>query len=100
MITYHVKLGKETEMEDLLRRAWETYRRENMVFTKTHLIVSKREAGDKTRLVEIFTWVTAPDHAPDSVKVVWKEMHELCEARDGHDGLEFAEIKLIVPKAP
>jgi hypothetical protein len=99
LVTYHVKPGKEADLEDVLRSAWKIYRQEGMVFAQPHVIVSDTEGDNKPRVVEIFTWVTAPDHAPDAVNGVWNEMHALCEARDGHDGLEFAEVKLIEPKA-
>lgn len=100
LITYHVKPGKEADLEDILRRAWEVYQREHLVFADPHLIVRDKESGDKTIMVEVFTWVShsAPDHAPDSVKALWSEMQAACEARDGHGGLEGGEVELVVPK--
>lgn len=101
LITYHVKAGKEAEMEAVLRRAWEIYRKEHLVFAEPHLIARDQESGGKPRMVEVFTWVShsAPDHAPDSVKAVWNDMMALCEARDGHGGLEGGEVELLAPKA-
>lgn len=55
LITYHVKPGKEADLEEVLRRGWEIYRKENLVFAQPHLIVRDKESGDKTRVVEIFT---------------------------------------------
>jgi quinol monooxygenase YgiN len=102
LITYHVKSGKEAEFQDVLARAWETYRKEHLVFAQPHVIVQDKENGGKNRFVEIFTWVShaAPDHAPDSVKKIWEQMQSLCEARDGHRGLEGGEVELLAPKLP
>jgi hypothetical protein len=100
LITYHVKPGKEAELENVLRREWKIYRNEHLVFARPHLIVRDKESGDKTRVVEVFTWVShsAPDHAPDSVKAIWNDMQALCEPRDGHGGLEGGEVEILAPK--
>jgi len=97
LITYHVKSGKEAEMEQVLNRAWKTYRQEHLVFAYPHLIVRDEEKDGKTRMVEVFTWVShkAPDHAPPSVKAVWNDMMLLCESRDGHGPLEGGEVALV-----
>jgi hypothetical protein len=100
LVTYNVKPGREAELEAVLFRVWEIYRRENLVFAQPHVIV--RDAPDgKPRITEILTWVNhaAPDQAPAEVKAAWKEMHALCEARDGRGGLQGGEVELIVPKA-
>jgi hypothetical protein len=57
LITYHVLSGKEAELQALLSQAWEVYRSEQMVFYKPHTLVRTVEDGDKTRFVEVFTWV-------------------------------------------
>jgi hypothetical protein len=99
LITYHVKPGKEVEMEAVLRREWEIYQKENLVFAP-HLVLRDKDAGDKPRLVEVFTWVShsAPEHAPDSVKAIWADMQALCEPRDGHVGLEGGEVEVLTLK--
>jgi hypothetical protein len=99
MITYHVRAGQEVNFHGLLTRAWDTYRSEHMVFAQPHILVQDREAGGATRFVEIFTWVShaAPQNAPDSVKQIWGREQSLCEARDGHNGLEGGEVYLIIP---
>jgi uncharacterized protein YceK len=95
MVTYHVQSGKEADFQTVLSHAWEVYQSEHMVFAKPHVIVRDTEDGDKTRFVEIFTWVKSPDHAPDSVQTVWKQEQSLCEARSGHTGIEGGEVQLI-----
>ena len=89
LVTYQVKAGKERELEHALSRAWEIYRKERLVFVQPRVVVRTKEGGGKTRLVEIFTWVSsdAPDHAPPSVKAIWDEMQSLCEPRDGKKGI-------------
>jgi hypothetical protein len=101
LITYHVKPGKEKALQETIALAWQAYRREHLVFAHPHLIVEDKENGDKTRLVEIFTWVSgnAPDHARDfaSVKTAWDQMQSLCETRNGRRGLEISVVELIKP---
>ena len=97
MVTYHVKSGKEAEFQAVLSRAWQIYRSEHQVFAVPHIIVRDTEAGDKTRFVEIFTWVShaAPEHAPDAVKTLWEQEQSLCEARSGHGGIEGGEVEIL-----
>jgi hypothetical protein len=101
LITYHVKPGKEKELQEVLSRVWKVYRQEHLVLAHPHVVVQDKENGDKTRMVEIFTWVSsnAPVRAHDSVavKTFWDQMHSLCEGRDGHDGLEGGAVGLITP---
>lgn len=95
MVTYHVQPGKEAEFQTLLARAWDVYRGEHLVYAKPHTVVRSAEDGDNARLVEIFTWVKAPDHAPDSVLSIWKQEQTLCEARSGHKGIEIGVVELL-----
>lgn len=99
-ITYHVQPGDEAKLQEVLSRAWDIYRKNHLVLTQPHVIIRAMESGGKTRFVEVFTWVShaAPGHAPASVKKIWEQMQSLCEARDGHIGLEGGEVEMIVPK--
>jgi hypothetical protein len=98
LITYHVIPGKEAELRQVLANAWTIYRQEKLVVAEPHVIVQSKESGDKTRLVEIFSWVSesAPDHAPDSVKKLFDEMQSCCEKRDGHPGIDGGPVELVV----
>ncbi|MGD0614877.1 MAG: hypothetical protein ABSA69_05470 [Verrucomicrobiota bacterium] len=96
LVTYHVQSGKEAEFQAVLSRGWEVYQSEHLVFARPHIIVRDTEDTGKTRFVEVFTWVKSPDHAPDSVKAVWKQEQSLCEARSGHGGIEGGEVRLII----
>jgi hypothetical protein len=100
LITYHVRPGKEAELQDVISRAWGIYRQNKMVFAKPHTIVQAKEDGDKTRIIEIFTWASAstPDHAPDAVQKAWGQMQSLCESRGGRGGLELDAVDLLQPK--
>ena len=95
MVTYHVQSGKEAEFQTLLARAWAVYRDEHLVYAEPHTVVRDTEDGNKTRFVEIFTWVKSPDDPPDSLRAVWKQEHSLCEARDGHNGIEGGAVDLV-----
>ena len=98
LITYHVQPGKEAEFQALLLQAWKIYRSEQMVFYQPHTLVRAVEDGDKTRFIEVFTWVKTPDHAPDNVKTIWQQEHSLCEARGGHAEIEGGGVQLIIGK--
>jgi hypothetical protein len=100
LITYHVKPGKEKELQELLANVWEVYVKEHLVFSQPHVVVRQKDVASKNRFVEIFTWVNleAPDHAPDSVKKLWEKMQACCEKRDGHPGLEGGEVDLLIPE--
>jgi hypothetical protein len=97
MVTYHVKPGKEAEFQQVLARAWKIYRSGNLVLAKPHVIVRETEQTDKTRLVEIFTWVShaAPEHAPEAVKTIWGQEQSLCEPRNAHGGIEGGEVEIV-----
>jgi hypothetical protein len=97
MITYHVKAGKDAELQAALASAWQIYTTEHLVFAEPHVVVWAAEDGDKTRFVEIFTWVShdAPDHAPDAVQKIWTQEQSLCEERKGHTAIEGGEVKLV-----
>jgi hypothetical protein len=100
LVTYRVKPGEEAQFRTVLQEAWRVYRRDNLVFPQPHTVIQDIEEGDKPRFVEIFTWVSRsiPEHAPESVKTIWKQEEELCERRGGHYGIEPAEVKLIAPE--
>jgi hypothetical protein len=98
LVTYHVQRGKEAEFQTLLSHAWDVYRGEHLVFTEPHIVVRDTEDGDKTRFVEVFTWVKAPDQAPDTVKKVWQQEYSLCEDRDGRRGIEGGQVELVTAR--
>lgn len=100
LVTYHVKSGKEAEFQELLSRIWQIYRTEHLVFAEPHIIVRDADGGDKVRFVEIFTWVshTAPEHALEAVKKLWDQEQSLCEARNGHTGIEGGEVEMVTGK--
>jgi hypothetical protein len=99
LVIYHVKPGREAEFQAVLAQAWEVYRGEHLVFAEPHVVVQDSENGGKPRFVEILTWVSRsiPEHAPESVKTIWKQEESLCEKRGEHYGIEPGEVKLLVP---
>ncbi len=100
MITYHLKSGMDTVLQDALARAWVIYRKEHLVFGEPHTIVEDQDGQGKVRIIEIFTWVNhaAPGQVPESVKQIWAQMQGVCQARDGHAGLEGSEVALLAPR--
>ena len=97
LITYHAKPGSEAELQATLLRAWQIYRTEHLVQAEPHTLVRDAEDGNRTRFVEIFTWVShaIPEHAPDAVQKIWQQEQALCEARNGHSGIEGGEVTLV-----
>jgi len=98
LITYHVQSGKENEFQKLLARAWDIYRNDGLVYAKPHTVVRNTEDGDKTYFTEIFTWAKSPDHPSGDVTALWGQEQALCEARDGHRGIEGGEVSLVTGK--
>jgi len=98
LVTYRVRAGKEAEFREALARAWEIYRRDGLVFAEPHIVVQDTE-DKKPRFVEIFTWVSrsTPEHAPESVRAIWKQEESFCERRGEHYGIEPGEVELVVP---
>ena len=83
MVTLHAKPGSEDALARVLDDHWQTARRLNLVRDGAHVTLRGTEDGNKTYFVEVFTWLDAdiPDHAPQAILAIWKEMHRLVEAR-------------------
>jgi hypothetical protein len=99
LITYHVISGKEYQLQALLAKAWDVYRKERLVLAEPHVVVRDKDAAGKSRFMEIFSWVShdSPDHAPPSIKKLWDQMQECCEKRGGKPGIDGGEVVLVVP---
>jgi hypothetical protein len=98
--TYHAKKGHDKELADALARTWQTYQNERAVFPQPHFLVRATDNQGNVDFTELFTWVSGeiPDHAPDSIKTRWNELQSLCEARNGHKGIEGDAVEILVPK--
>lgn len=96
-VTYHVRPGKEAEFRRVLKHAWEVYRSEHLVLARPHIVVADTEDGGKPVFLEILTWISSstPEDPPASVKAVWQQEESLCERRDGRDGIEPEQVKLV-----
>jgi hypothetical protein len=100
LITYHVIPGKEQELQQTLADVWTAYRSADLVFARPHIVVREKDGENKTRFVEVFTWVSqsAPEHVPDSVKKLWDRMQACCEQRNGRPGIDGGEVQLVTPE--
>jgi hypothetical protein len=100
LVTYHVKAGKEAELEATLLSAWQIYRTEHLVVAKPHFVVHGADTGGGTRFVEMFIWAShaAPEHAPDDIKKIWEQEQSLCEPRNGREAIQGGEVELITAK--
>ncbi len=72
-------------------------RSEHLAFAKPHTIVRVADDKGKFRFVETVTWVnhSIPELASDAVTKIWAQQQSLCEARDGHQGIEADEVELV-----
>ncbi|MEP7351914.1 MAG: hypothetical protein ABI824_01650 [Acidobacteriota bacterium] len=96
MVTFHVKPGREAELQKVIARHWTSVVARKMVLPTPHVTLRGTEDGDKTYFVEIFTWRDAqvPDTAPAGITDIWNQMNQLVEARGGKDGLVFVPVSL------
>jgi hypothetical protein len=98
MVVYHVQLGREKQLVAVQNRAWAEYRKRDMVLSRPHVVIRDVEEGGQSRFVEVFTWAKPPDNPPASVRAFWQEEQSLCEARNGHNGIEGGPVELVTGK--
>ena len=99
-VTYHVRPGKEADMERLMREDhWPLLRRLGLVRETPHVLARGTEADGKPFLREVLTWRDhdTPDNAPPEVEAVWKHMYDFVEKRGGSPAIEIQEVDLLVP---
>ena len=99
LVTYHVKAGKEAELERTLGEAWKVYTRSHLVYPEPHVVLKEKEGEGVFRFLEAFTWIDrkTPEHAPAQVLELWKREEALCEKRNGHYAIEPNEVTLVAP---
>lgn len=98
LVTYYPAAGKDKELEAAMAHAWEVYRKDHLVNEEPHTIVRGTEGPDKSYYVEIFTWKHAPEHPSADVSAAWSEESSLCEAGDGHKGIEGGPVDAVADK--
>src|SRR5580658_4635022 len=59
LCTYHVKKGRENAIASTIGKAWELYRRMDLVLSQTHVVLRGTDQSDQAYFVEIFTWKSA-----------------------------------------
>lgn len=101
VVTYRVRDGDEAVFERLLEQHTPTLRRLGLI-TGHPVQVLRRSNDGPPMYVEIFEWASEDAAArasevPDVI-AIWEPMAGLCEARDGHEGLEFPLFDLIEPE--
>ncbi len=100
VVTFHVRPGKEADMEKLLRQDhWIVLRRLDLVFETPHVLVRCTESGAKPCFLEVLTWKSheIPDNAPPEVQAIWTRMNEFVEKREGKPAIEIDEVDPLVP---
>jgi len=96
-VVARVKEGKGDEYPKVTEQAWAVALEHRLVVPKSHMLFRGTDEAGKTYFVEILTWKShaAPDHAPADLRAIWAQMQEVCEARDGHQGIEIAEVHVV-----
>jgi hypothetical protein len=100
VVTFHVREGKEAEMEKLLREDhWPLLRKLSLVRESPHVLVRGKEADGKPYFKEVLTWRDheTPDNVPPEVQAVWKRMYDFVEKRGSADSIEIDEVDLLIP---
>jgi hypothetical protein len=94
---YHVKEGEDDQFLKAYRNTWSTYRELDAVFEKPHLLMKGTDESGKTCYFDVFTWKDEeiPDHAPDKIKIAWRELESVCERRGGHRGIEANAVTIV-----
>ena len=96
--SYRVRAGDEAAFERLLDQHTPTLRRLGLI-TEHPVQVLRRADEGLPMYVEIFEWASTDAAARASevpeVIAIWEPMAGLCEARDGHEGLEFPLFALL-----
>ncbi len=69
----HVKAGHETEYAALSPKAWDLYRKLQLVLDHPHVVLKGSDEKGLPFFVEVFTWKSAsvPENAPPEVKALW-----------------------------
>jgi hypothetical protein len=98
LITYYPAAGQDKELEAAMARAWRVYEKDHLVYSEPHTIVRGNEGGGKSYYVEIFTWKKAPEHPSADVSAAWSQEQSLCEAGDGHKGIEGGPVDAVPEK--
>jgi hypothetical protein len=100
-VTYRVIPGKEADFKAMLSRAWEVYRRDDLVLPEPHILVQDTDEDSLPRFVEIFSWASRSIHENPTTNVwaVWREIRTQCEYRSGHPAIHAEKVKLVVPPA-
>ena len=101
VITLHSKKGSESALARVVARHWTTARRLNLVLDSPHITVRATEEGDRTSIIDIFTWRdgSIPDSPPPPIREIWREMSDLVESRGGRAGIEIATGSLVTSAA-
>ena len=97
LATFHVQEGKEAEFEQAHRETWQVCVRLGLVEERAHVVVRGKEQSGKPNYVEVLTWKdrSVTGNPPAELRTLWGRLEAACEARDGHRGIEFPEVRII-----
>ena len=96
MATFHARPGAEAALARIIADHFDTARALNLVLAEPHVTIRRNE-GDTTAFVQIFTWrdASVPDHAPPAIQKIWAEMAKLTEPRGGRPGIDIVQVELV-----
>ena len=99
MATFRVKPGQLKPFLGLLPAYREALRKNNLVTDEPYLVMTGTEEG-RPIVVAIFSWKNheIPENVPPDIQEYWNQFNNMVENRNGHDGIEFPEMNLILPQ--
>jgi hypothetical protein len=95
--TFYLKQDKVDDFFKMMPGYWQVLRRLDLVESEPGLLLRGEDAGGKPIAMQVFTWKhsSTPENAPPDVQRYWKQMNDMVEKRDGHQGIEFPEMHIV-----
>jgi hypothetical protein len=97
MVRYQVRAGSEAEFEKICAEAWQTYLRLGLIRTMPHVVLRGRDETGAVYFLELVPWKdrAITENPPPEVRALWPRLDAVCEARQGHRGIEFPDLQVM-----
>jgi hypothetical protein len=97
VVRYQVRAGSEPEFETICAEAWQTYLRLGLIRDTAHVVLRGRDEAGAPIFLEVVPWKdrAVTENPPAEVRALWPRLEAVCEARPGHRGIEFPDLKVM-----
>ena len=97
LATFRVKSDQIGAFLKLMPDYWAALRAQHLVLEAPHVVLQGDEHG-RPLVSEVFSWRDhdVPEHVPPVIQQYWDRINAMVESRDGHAGIDFPEMKMIV----